>query len=45
MSRDQDSIELLKRKAMELKKEFEGEIDRIISEIEGSKTSPKSIFL
>lgn len=40
MSRDQESIELLKKKALELKKGFEEEINRIISEMEGDKASP-----
>lgn len=35
MSRDKDAISVLKKKAMLLKKEFEGEIDRIIQDMEG----------
>ena len=35
MSRDAEGIRQLKKKAMELKLEFEGEIDRIIKDIDG----------
>lgn len=41
MSRDSQTVELVRKKAVELKKEFETEINRIIAEIEGDIVLPK----